>query len=307
MSKNCPLISITLLFILAVGGTAFAQGDGDRFVLDSLKWLLAINTVECEIRIETFVDGREYSAKGRYAEQALPRVAPGQPAPFLRSMYWLEIYFVNALMASNAEYNRMTLVCHPATNEERSQIKRYTIIEGAKSFLTIDLARLEERLRETNNELFFTHVSEVRNLGGLAGIIRQINRFYEFSPPVQENLSVGETIPTWKLTGQLRNVFHKDLLPRFGGLDKRGHYPANFPSDIEIWLGRHDYFPYQIRYLRRISEQSEQKVLLFQESFFNVVLNGTPIPASKFVLVPPEDVFSVDDTDNVLRELGVLQ
>ena len=269
----------------------------------SLNTLLAVNTVECEIRIVTLVEGNEYTARGNYEEQALPRPAPGQPMPFQRSMFRLEVRF--SPVAGNAEPNRMTLVNCPATDREGSQVKRYTHVEGEKSFRVIDLSRLEERLRATNMELLFTQVSEVRNLGGLAGMMRQIDRFYEFSSPTQEILQEEETIPVWKLTGRLRSVRHRELLQQFGGLDKRGNYPADFPSDIELSLGRHDDFPYKIRYLRRPSEQSEQKVLLFQETFFNVVLNGTPIDSARFVLHPPDDVIGVDDTDRFIKELGL--
>jgi hypothetical protein len=220
-------------------------------------------------------------------------------------MYRLELVFTPGPTVSSADPNRMTLVCRPATNGERGQVEQFTALEGNKSFRTIDLNQLEERLRKTNKELFFRQVSEVRNLGGLAGKMRQISRFYEFSLPVQENLQDGETIPTLKLTGQLRSMFQKELLPQFGGLDKRGNYPANFPSDIELWIGRADDFPYKIRYLRRLSETSERKDLLFQESFFKVELEGKPIPDSEFTLLPPEDISSTDDTSNFLRSLGL--
>jgi len=297
------------LFILIAHSTTFAQREGDQYVSNSLKRLLTINTIECDIRIETFVDGKEYTASGHYEEQALPRMALGQPAPFLRSMYRLDIFFrppVNTPMASDAEPNRMTLVCRPSMNGERGQVERRTSVEGNQSFHIIDLVRLEERLQETNMEMLFAHVSEVHNLGGLAGKMRQISRFYEFSLSVQENLHTEETIPTLKLTGRLRSILHAEMLTMFGGLDKLGNYPADFPSDIELWLGRHNDFPYKIRYLRRISEHSEQKKLLYQESFFNVVLNGTPIPASRFdPLKPPDGVFAVDDTDRFIRALGL--
>ena len=306
MSKTSLIIVTALFFVHATGGSVFAQGEGDRFVLESLNTLLTANTIECDIQTETFVDGNRYAARGHYEEQTLPRPASGLPTPFQRSMYWLEIYFTpNVPVPSNAEPNRMTLVCLPATDRERSQIKQYTIIEGNKSFTTIDLTRLEEKLKETNSKLFFTQVSEVRNLGGLAGMMRQINRLYECSLPTQETLQDGEPIPALKLTGQLRSDIHNDLLSQFGDGDKRGHYPPNFPSDIELWLGRHDDFPYKICYSRRLAAQSEQKVLLYQETFSKVVLNGTPIPESRFVLVPPEDVISVDRTDPFLQELGL--
>ena len=304
MFKKSSVISGTLLVILAACSTAFAQGEGDRYVLGSLNTLLTANTIESEIRIATFVDGGEYTARGHYEEQALPRI-PGQSPPFLRSMHRLEIFFINTPMAGSAETNRMTLVSRPGTDGGRGQMERYTSIEGVRTFHTIDLTVLEERIRNSR-AITFTQVSEVRNLGGLAGKMRQIGRFYAFSAPTQEILQDGETIPTLRLTGRLRSEHYEWLLAHFGGLDARGRYPVDFPSDIELWLGRHNDFPYQIRYLRRISPDSERKELLLQETFFNVVLNGAPIPAARFApLIPPDDVFGVDGTDDLIRTLGL--
>ena len=295
----------TLLGIFTACGIAHAQGEGDKYVLDSLKVLSAMRTVEYDIRIETLADGKEYSARGDYAEQVLPQADPNS---FLRSMYRLDIYFwPNTPMANNTEPNQLTFVCPAPENGDDFRIEQRTSIEGVKKYRKIDLKKLEDRLKQTNSEMFFGQAGEVRNLGGLAGKIRQICRFYEFSVPTQENLQDEETIPTWKLTGTLKKIYHQDLLPQFGGLNTKGQYPADFPSDVEIWLGRHNDFPYKIRYLRRTSEKSEQKKLLFQESFHKVVLNGPPIPAARFAPLPiPEDVFSIpDETDAFIKELGL--
>ena len=267
--------------------------------------LLSARTIESDIRIETYVDGKEYTARGRYEEQSLSGVAPGT---FLRSMYRLEIFFsMNSPVASGSGPNIMTLVCHPSEDRDRNQIVRYTSIEGDQKFSTIDLAKLEERLKAANQEAVFAQVSEVRNLGGLAGMMRQIQRFYEFAAPTQENLQDEETVATLKLAGTLRSIYYKDMLKRFGGLNKKGQYPADFPSDIEVWLALHNDFPYKIRYLRRTSEKSSQKEPLFQETFYNVNVNGTPIPAARFApLSPPENVFSVqDETEDFIKSLGL--
>ena len=292
-------------WIMTVGSAVFAQGDGDQYVLDSQKILLAMQTIESDLRIETFVDGKAYTSIGRYEEQALSNTTPNT---FLRSMYRLEVYFsMNSPMPNDSEPNRMTLVCHPSEETGKNQITRYTSIEGVKSFSTVNLTTVERRFQAANREAMFAQISEVKNWGGLSGMMRQICRFYKFSTPTQETLHDEQPILTWKLTGAMQNIHIKELLPRFGDLDKEGRYPADFPSDVEIWLGQHDYFPYRIRYLRRTSEKSTPKQLLFQESFYKVTLNGTPLPASKFApLTPPEGVFSVqDDTENFIRVLGL--
>jgi hypothetical protein len=110
-------------------------------------------------------------------------------------MYRLEIYFSMALSAArDADPNRMTLVCHPSEDREKNRIERYTSVEGVKTFSTIDLGKLEEKLRNaghtaqnnTENSMVFAQISEVRYLGGLAGMMRQIARTYEFDAPVRK-------------------------------------------------------------------------------------------------------------------------
>ena len=293
-----------VLGILTVGNLALARGEGDRFVLGSLRALLTLRTIECDIRIETFVDGKRYTAHGRYEEQVLPHATS---ETFLRSMYRLVINFLpHSPTASDSEPNRMILVCRASEDGSIHQLERYISIEGNQSFSMIDLKRLETRLKEAQRQLFFTQASEVRNLGGLAGKMRQISRFYEFSLPTQGDLQDGEgVIPVLKLTGTLRGVYRRELLEQFGGLNRRGNYPRDFPSDIEIWLGQHDDFPYKIRYLRRVSENSEQKQPLYQELFHHVKLNGTPLPAATFDPLSREGAVMSDETDNFLWTLGL--
>lgn len=301
------IILATLLGILTTG-IAHAQIGGGQYVLNSLDMLLAVQTIECDLRIETFVDGKKYIAWGQYTEQALPKVAPNV---FLRSVFRLELNFsMNPPKPRDTEPNRMTRVSYVSEDGNKHQIDSYTAIGGTKSGDTLDLKKLEERLKAANKEGEFRHVSEVRHLGGLAGMMRQVSNFYEFSSPTQENLQDEETIPVWKLMGTLKSIHRKSLLEKFGGLDTKGHYPLDFPSDIEIWFGRHNDFPYKIRYLRRVSERSAQKTLLFQESFYKVLLNNTPIldtgVNSPFApLKFPNDVFVRDITDSFIMTLGL--
>ena len=305
-SRLVSLHFFILGIIFVANNTVVAQNEGDRYIQDSLRMLLSARTIEGDIRIETYAEGKKYTAHGSYAEQALPQITPGT---FLRSMYRLEINFINLPMAHNSKPNRMTLVCHPSEDSKRNLITRYICIEGNESFSSINLAKVEEQLKAVRpGTVAFANVSEVRYWGGLAGMMRQISRFYEFATATQENLQDEETVPTWKLTGTLKSIYSKELLTQFGGTNKKGHYPADFPSDIEVWLGRHNDFPYKIRYLRRVSENSSRKEPLFQESFFKVNVNGPPIPASKFApLTPPENVSNVQDvTENYLRELGLV-
>ncbi|MDR3232501.1 MAG: hypothetical protein LBT46_02325 [Planctomycetaceae bacterium] len=322
--RNVPLffdkiikISVCAVLLGIFSCEAAAQ-TGEQYVHNTLDMLLRVKTLETDIRLETHVDGKEYTAAGRYEEQALqqaPETAAAKkgtqsPRIFFRSQYRLEVNFaMNSQPDAKSDVNRMTLVCHIDPNDkEKSVIEKYTSIEGTKQYSSVNIAKLEERLKSANQEMVFAQISEVRNLGGLAAMIRQISRFYEFSEQVvQENLTGSETIPAVKLAGTLKSVYYKELLQQCGGLDKKGRHPADFPSDVDVWLGRHNNFPYQIRYSNRPLPNSKTKTRLLQETYNHVIINGEMIPDVKFErLKVPDDVFSMqDDTDNFLRSLGL--
>jgi hypothetical protein len=219
---------------------------------------------------------------------------------------------MNSPVTSGTEPNRMTIVCHLSEDREKNKIWQYTSIEGEKTFNIIRISQVEDAIKRSKKTPAFTQITEVRNLGGLAGQLRQISQIYDFpNPPQPEKLeNEGETIDIWKLTGILQQTHFDNLLKRFGGLDKKKRYPPELPSDIELWVGQADGFPYKIRYLNRPSEKSEKRTQLFQSSYFNVILNGEAIPAVRFATFDqgeyPEGIFSSQDiTNTFIRSLGL--
>jgi hypothetical protein len=287
-----------------------AGQTAEQYLNDSLEVLLRTKTIEADIRLETTVDGKQYTATGRYEEQALANTAKTAAPAFLRSQYRLEVNFsMNSQQESTSDVNRMTLICHIDKNDkENCVVEKFTSVEGVKRFSSINIAKLEERLKAANQEKVFVQIGEVRHLGGIAAMVRQINRYYDFSPEViMENLTGSETIPTVRLSGTLKNAYYKELLEHFGGLDKKGRHPPDFPTDVDVWIGRHNDFPYQVCYFNRQSPQSNAKKTLLQETYQHVIMNGDPIPDLKFErLKVSDEVFTLkDDTDSFMRSLGL--
>ncbi|MDR3199170.1 MAG: hypothetical protein LBU34_14985 [Planctomycetaceae bacterium] len=295
-------------------GGVWAKDDttadfGGNYLKQSIARLLSVKTLESDIRMDIYIDGVEYSARGRYEEQALPKPLAGE---FLRSMYRLDINFLtNIPTAPGSEPNRMTVVCHLSEDREQSQIWQYKSVEGEKTFNIIRISPVERAIKESKREPRFTQISEVCNLGGLAGQLRQIDRFYEFTALAQPaTLDEDGSIEVWKIAGVLRPQHFDGLVKQFGGLDKKGQYPVDFPSDIEIWIGYGDGFPYKIRYLNRPSEKSAKRKLLLQSSYFNVLMNGEEIPLVRFAAFEQgeqlEGVFGFKDiTDLFIESLGL--
>ncbi|MDR0338318.1 MAG: hypothetical protein LBI18_14675 [Planctomycetaceae bacterium] len=282
---------------------------GGKYLQQSINRILTLKTIESDIRMDVRVDGVEYSARGRYEEQALPKPLAGE---FLRSMYRLDINFLTNIPAvPGSEPNRMTVVCHLSEDREQNQIWQYISIEGEKAFNIIKISPVENAIRKSKREPRFSQISEVRNLGGLAGQLRQIDRFYEFTTPAQpEMLEEGGSFVVWKIAGVIRPSYFDSLMNQFGGLGKKKKYPLDFPSDVEIWIGRQDGFPYKIRYLNRPSEKSVKRSLLLQSSYFNVILDGEEIPVIRFAAFEQgehlEGVFGFQDvTASFIQSLGL--
>ena len=261
--------------------------------------------------MDVYVLGKEHTARGKYEEQRLANPPPGD---FQRSMYRLDLNFVmDAPTLPGVEPNRLTIVCYPKPEREMGRLWRYTSIEGEKSVRYVQLASLEDAVRRTNKQSLVGSVGETKNLGGLTGTLKQIARFYEFAdPPKEAVMEGGESQPVWKIVGTLRPGFWERMIQTFGGLERKTfNYPRQMPTDIEIYIGRDDAFPYKIEYQNRPQEDSPKRTLLTRIVYFDVSLNGEPIPEFKFSAFDkgelPEGVLQADDeTDQVIGTLRTI-
>lgn len=258
------------------------------------------------MRLDVVVDGIEFSARGRYVEQTLPRPV----SEYQRSMFRQDLNFLMDMpTAPGSEPNRMMIVCHASADYEKGRIWRYRSVEGNKSIDFIRLAALEDAVKRSKKTVVHKTAGETWNLGGLVGMLKQIDRFYEMNEAVLEN-EPSENGPVWKITGTLRKSYFDAFSKRLGGVDKKGRNPADLPSDIEIHLGRQDLFPYKIRYLNRASESSSSLKMLSEITYFDVLLNGEEIPEFHFMTFDrgemSEGVFDFQDaTTAFIRSLGL--
>lgn len=277
----------------------------------STEKLLQLRTIEANIRMETTVDGVEFAARGRYEEQAIRRP---ELSDFNRCQYRLELYFLmDSALTPGATPNRMTMVCHIAdsTNRTEDEVWRYITVEGRKTIGYVKLAELEKAVQNAlaaGKPVPCKTINEAWNLGGLAATLRQLERFYDFNASAVSATLDG--VALWKLTGSLKEGRLEGLLEKHGGVDKKGRYPDDLPSDIEIYLGQKDGFPYRIAYLNRPSETSTKRTVLSQTSYYDVILNGNAIPATRF---PPlkqvelqEAIYNTENqTQTIIKSLGL--
>ena len=312
---QCPvyLIYISyfvfLLYYIFLTHSAVADNYGESLIKRSVEMIGTLKTIECNLRMDVWVDNVEFSSRGRYEEQVAKY---SQSDDFFRSMYRLDINFLtDQPLAPGSDPNRMTVVCHLSEDRQKSQIWQYLSIEGKKELNIIRLPALEDAVKRSRTEPKFKSVNEVRNLGGIAAMLRQIDQFYEFTASPRNGKQEGDGGDVWILTGVLRKEQYSRLLEQFGGLGKRKKLPEDFPSDIEIWIGQSDFFPYKIRYFNRPTEDSKKRTPLTQTSYYDVVLNGEEIDSGNFALFnengeyPDGMINFKDDTEGFILTLGL--
>ena len=251
------------------------------------------------------VMGKEYTANGKYEEQRLANPPPGD---FQRSMYRLDLNFMMAgPTKSGSEPNRLTIICHPVADREMGRHWQYTSIEGVKTVKFVRLAALENAVRQTGKQETIGSVGEIKDLGGVAGTLKQIARFYEFTDiPKESVLEDGRAV--WKITGSLSSDHWETMVKAFGGLERKKFYPRQMPTDIEVCIGKDDVFPYRIEYRNRPLRDSPKRTLLTRIVYFDVILNGEPLPELKFSAFDegklPEGVLrAIDDTNRVIQSI----
>ncbi len=311
---RCFLFSVFSLGILLeisfAAQTEEKTSNAERLFNGMFANVQLLQSIEAGIRMDVAVLGKEYSVRGKYEEQRLQNPPPGD---FQRSMYRLDLNFVmDSPSLPGTEPNRLTIVCHPTSDRDSGRLWQYVSIEGDKTVKYFKLAALEDAVRRSNKQALLGSVGEIKNLGGLLGTLKQIARFYEFTESPKETvMEGGSSLSVWKLVGTLRPEYWDKMVKVFGGLEpKTQNFPGQMPTDIEIFIGRDNAFPYKIEYQNRLQKESTTRTLLTRIVYFDVSCNGEPIPEFKFSAFDkgesPEGVFqTTDETARLIRSLGL--
>lgn len=280
------------------------EKDGENVLKKSIQSILSLKTIECNLRLNITVDGIDYPARGKYEEQSL-----SQPvSTFQQSVFRQDVHFPMDMPSKPGdEANRMTIVCHCSQDRQNGRIWIYKSIEGTKMLHFIRLAALEDAILRAKKQGDYTTVGVTPRLGGLAGSLKEILETYDFQEQVEHVvLDDADKTPVWKIKGSLKQIHFDNLVRAWGGLKKRGQYPVELASDIEIFLGQTDFFPHRIRYLNRNSETEEPHRVLSEITYFDIVLNGEGIPEYRFTAFKQDGIFNLHDvTKDYIKALGL--
>jgi hypothetical protein len=320
----------------------FAQNDtlnefnesGAVILKRSIDTISRFIRVECNVRMLTFVDGIEFSADGKYEEQSVTAttssleknnngnnsedaVLRGNLSEFQRTMYRQELYFTMDTLSVQTEPNRIILVCYPNKNDSKNgNIWQFKSINGIKTLNQINIDAVEAAIKKSrgvgvpvgvSESRMFTQVGMLWNVGGMCGVLGQIDRFYEFGElPKPETV---DGVKVFKLAGSMRKAYFDILLQNHGGLDKNNRYPSNLPCNIEVHIGVNDSFPYKIRYLNRKTANTKATNLLVEINYSGIIINGSPIPEHRFSTFQneiPAGVNKIDSsTEQYIKSLGL--
>jgi hypothetical protein len=350
-------ITIGLLFFATINlvqSKLFAQNnnfddfnESSAIVLKrSIDSISRFIRVECNMRILTIVNGVEFSANGRYEEQAVivselekekddiisdnSNLLPNQLSEFQRTMFRQELYFTMDTLSVQTEPNRIILVCYPNRKDSKNgNIWQFKSINGNKTLHQININMVETAIKKSQenklkareqrqvpnrgeqitkaDSLMFPQVGMLWNVGGMTGVLSQIDRFYEFTElPKTETI---DDIKVLKLVGSLRQVYFDFLLQNHGGLDENNRYPSNLPCDIEVYIGVNNLFPSKIRYLNRKTKNSKPVNLLVEINYGDIIINGDQIPEHRFSTFQnevPAGVSKIDScTEQYIKSLGL--
>ncbi len=164
----------------------------------------------------------------------------------------------------------------------------------------IDINRAAAALHQSG----FRAGIDVLALGGLAQVLDSVHRSFEFQSLRAEKLGVHATYA-------VLGVWKPAAVERLKPVDQPGaessppltvdSLPEFMPTQIEVFIGRDDLFPYQVDYYRAAhpGTRSDSDQLLARMKFVDVHFD-VPIDPAQFVFSPGERV-PVDDTEAFLR------
>lgn len=291
-------------FLMSFYPICFAQNDhlsrSSHFVVDQArKRLFALRSLKANIRMNVYIDKNEFSAQGKYVEESLA-AAPGE---IKRSRFRVDLDFPLSTTDSQAEIlNEIRIVC------DANRINRFQSIEGIRTLAYINVDAVLDAVKRSPRKAEYASLGEMGGIGGISGVIDYLKNVYEFEESAQESfLKSKPPLPVWKLAGKLRRAQLDMHLTRLGWSENsKEPFPSHLPTEIEIFLGKDDYFPYRIHYYNT-SPRNGKKNLITQLVFCDVITNEGDIPDYQFTInnLPKGIGVPVDMTAEYINSLGL--
>lgn len=283
------------------------DSSGEDVFRDSIKRMAGNVSVDAVLRLNIELFGEKFSGMGRYRELCMPRDVRSHNELHLAYYQNNSLYYsangreesiqsekinldrsrtsfrfeINKFLPTNSlvpgmEAGSFVLVCDRAP--EKEVYWRFFSNEGKRSLKKIRIDEFEDKLQEYEHSFTNRDFSSMPTLGGLIGIMRQVDEFYDFSlePAISETIrQENVSFEAWRIRGKLREEKAEQMLQQLGisaKSDPTLSLPIQIPNEVEIILGKDNKFPYHFVYIKNNEKKREimAELILLEVNSFNI-------------------------------------
>lgn len=294
----------SLCFAFFLSSYSFAQSSNSlhsssAMLRETIERLVLLQSLKTTIRMDVYMDGEEYATQGKYVEEGFAASTNELP----HSRFRLDLNFPLSSSGSFSEgLNKMTVLC------DGNYVWHYTSIEETNQFHMIRIEQVLAAIKKSKKKPYYSSVGGIAGLGGLGGMLQSINENYVLTTEPEDFLLRGKaSLKVWKLVGSMNSELRKELESQLGRKEEETSFSSHLPTDIELYLGQDDLFPYRIHYYNVPDpKRPQRRTLVTQLVFCDVIFNDGTIPDYLFTTFEKNGGSApVDVTGNFIKSLGL--
>ncbi|MDR1494046.1 MAG: hypothetical protein LBT05_15190 [Planctomycetaceae bacterium] len=271
------------------------QGEADSLFREMLSSVEGAISISANIRQQINLFGTEFHGVGSYHELKTPELHGKEMTRFR-----LELQIQSPATAKEVgSPNSITVVC----DRTYKYIYRYISLEDEKILERIEIKRLTDALEAERRSDIPTEVGSMFGLGGLAGMLREVRKRYDFlETPVRTQIGEeNNKINVRKIRGELKPALIKSLT-EMDSNNKKQKIPNYIPTAIDIFIGDDDRFPFRFDYFWTADASPPSGERFGYFLFYNQVLHD-PISETMFDYFPSENLSPTDVTEQIIRRM----
>ena len=318
-----PLLILTVFYVLlsqfnffefcslqAFSQTGFtsrlaSSGGAETVYRDMLVTVETANSISADVRQQIRMFGQDYKAFGSY-DELKPTESRGTGTEVVR--FCLKMRMESpAGAAETVDANprhSLLIVC-----DKDNLIHRCLALEGEKRYERIDARRMIEAIKKQGRNDIPTEVGSMFGLGGLAGMLREMQNRYDFrDEPIRTQIhekngpEKSKPIDVWKIHGRLKPEIVEKLTAEIAG--RKQTIPKHTPTAMDIYIGMGDRFPYRFDYYWTADGMETHADPFAYLLFYNIELHTRKnMTDDLFEYRPPDHIVPEDMTDQVMHHL----
>ena len=166
---------------------------------------------------------------------------------------------------------------------DKQYVWKDTLINHHSQCERVEVGIVFDAMKAANLTGMPLEATSLSGLGGIAGMLREIQSQYDIIPSVEE-IQIQDQLNTLD-TLKIRVMLKKHILERWIGTDegKKQSVPEQIPTWIDIYVRKSNYFPYRIDYFWTKDGSEPKKDRFCRMEFFNTTLNSGEISFEEFI------------------------